>query len=75
MRLTVAALLVCSATAACAAEPLLDGPVTGGGFGMSGSDYFGDIRSRMPFTQEASPRPIGLGDVERARAVRKRADA
>ncbi|MCJ2095356.1 hypothetical protein MKK67_23055 [Methylobacterium sp. J-072] len=75
MRLTFAALLVCCATAACAGEPLLDGPVTGGGFGMSGSDYYGDIRSRMPFTQEASPRPIGLRDVERARAVRKRAEA
>ena len=75
MRLTLAALLVCSATAACAGEPLMDGPVTGGCFGMSGADYYGDIRSRMPFTQEASPRPIGVAEVERARAVRKRAEA
>jgi len=75
MRLTFATLLVCCATAACAGEPLLDGPVMGGGFGMSGSDYYGDIRGRMPFTQEASPRPVGIADVERARATRTRAEA
>ncbi|QEE41767.1 MULTISPECIES: hypothetical protein [unclassified Methylobacterium] len=68
-----AALLVCCATAASAGEPLLDGPVAAGGFGMSGSDYYGDIRSRMPFTREGPPRPVGVADLERARAARMRA--
>jgi hypothetical protein len=75
MHLIYAALLVCCATAASAGEPLMDGPVVGGGFGMSGSDYYGDIRSRMPFTVEAAPRPAGVAETERARAARIRAVA
>ena len=52
----------------------MDGPVTGGSFGMSGSDYHGDIHSRMPFTQEASPRPIGIAEMEHFRAARRQAE-
>jgi hypothetical protein len=75
MRLTLAAFLTLLATAACAAESPTDGSVGGGSFGMSGSDYFGDLHSRMPFTQEAPPRPIGVADVERARTARRHAQA
>lgn len=72
MRSIFAALLVCCATAASAGETLMDGPVVGGSFGMSGSDYYGDIRSRMPFTAESAPRPTGVAATERTRAARMR---
>ncbi|GJE10392.1 hypothetical protein FOHLNKBM_1425 [Methylobacterium longum] len=76
MRPIFAALcLACAATAALAGEPLGDGPVAAGGFGMDGSDYYGDIHARMPFTREEAPRPIGLADIARARAARGRAVA
>ncbi|MGH1572435.1 hypothetical protein ACRAWG_19295 [Methylobacterium sp. P31] len=52
----------------------MDGPVVSGGFGMGGSDYYGDVRERMPFTQEAPPHPIGLAEMERFRAARQRAE-
>jgi hypothetical protein len=68
------ALLAGLATASSAAEPVTDGPVVGGSFGMDGSDYYGDVRNRMPFTQDAPPRPIGMADIARARAARRRAE-
>ncbi|MEE7447955.1 hypothetical protein MRF4_09040 [Methylobacterium radiotolerans] len=67
-------LLALIATGAAAGEPRLDGPVVAGGFGMGGSDYYGDVRSRMPFTGEAPPRPVGMADIVRVRAARRRAD-
>ena len=70
-----AGLLVAFATVACAGEPLADGSVTAGGFGMDGADYYGDVRSWMPFTREAPPRPVGVADVERVRAARRRTEA
>ncbi|KQS57169.1 hypothetical protein ASG32_31645 [Methylobacterium sp. Leaf361] len=74
MRLLLAVpLLVLVATGASAGEPLLDGPVVAGGFGMGGSDYYGDVHSRMPFTGEAPPRPVGMADIVRVRAARARA--
>lgn len=74
MRLLLAAsLLVLVATGASAGEPLLDGPVVAGGFGMGGSDYYGDVHSRMPFTGEAPPRPVGMAHIVRVRAARARA--
>ncbi|MEE7505992.1 hypothetical protein [Methylobacterium mesophilicum] len=66
-------LLVLATAGASAGEPLLDGPVVAGGFGMGGSDYYGDVRSRMPFTGEAPPRPVGMADIVRVRAARARA--
>jgi hypothetical protein len=76
MRSIFAALsLACVATAAPAGEALMDGPVVAGSFGMGGSDYYGDMHSRMPFTREAPPRPIGVADIERVRAARRRAEA
>jgi hypothetical protein len=57
-----------------AGDPLTDGPVSAGGFGMSGADYYGDVRSQMPFTREPPPRPRGIADVNRVRAARHRAD-
>ena len=69
-----AALLAFIATSASAGEPLTDGPVSAGGFGMGGADYYGDIRIRMPFTGEEPPRPISMADIERVRAARRRAD-
>lgn len=69
MRSILAALcLACAATTAVAGEPLMDGPVVAGGFGMGGSDYYGDIHARLPFTREEAPRPIGIADMERRRA-------
>lgn len=61
-------------TAALASDAGIGGPVTGGGFGMSGADYYGDVHSRMPFTHEAPPDQIGIRDVERVRAARRRAE-
>jgi len=63
------------ATAASAGERGMDGPVSAGGFGMSGADYYGDIRSHMPFTEEAPPKPIGIAEIERFRAARRQAEA
>lgn len=76
MRLILAtAFLACLSTAASAGEPLADGPVAAGSFGMSGADYYGDTHSHMPFTDDEAPRPIGMADLGRVRAVRGRADA
>ncbi|WP_457108800.1 hypothetical protein [Methylobacterium sp. P5_C11] len=66
---TFLALIVTGATAG---EAGLEGPVVAGGFGMGGSDYYGDVRSRMPFTSEAPPRPVGMIDITRVRAARRR---
>ncbi len=74
-RILTVALLAGLAAPAWAGEPFQDGPVTGGSFGMGGSDYYGDVRDRMPFTREAPPRPIGLADVARVQAARRRAEA
>ena len=71
--LFAASILIALSTAASAMATRLEGPVTGGVFGMSGSDYYGDVRSQMPFTQEAAPRPAGIAAVERERASRRRA--
>ena len=70
-----AALLVCLAAGASAEELRTDGAVAGGSFGMGGADYYGDVRSRMPFTRQAPPRQIGLADIVRVRAARTRPDA
>ena len=67
-------LLAFVASGASAGELPGDGPVSAAGFGMGGADYYGDVRSHMPFTQEAPPRPIGMADVERVRAARRRAE-
>lgn len=76
MRLLLAApVLVLIATAAAAGDTRLDGAVVAGSFGMGGSDYYGDVRSRMPFTRDAPPSPVGITDIERVRAARRRADA
>ena len=72
--LSSAAFLALIATGAVAGEPTVEGPVTAGGFGMSGADYYGDLRSHMPFTRAAPPRPIGISDIERVRAARRRAE-
>ncbi|MCJ2133036.1 hypothetical protein MKK69_02965 [Methylobacterium sp. J-026] len=75
MRIVLAAALLAGLAApAWAGEPPKDGPVTGGSFGMGGSDYYGDVRDRMPFTRAAPPRPIGIADIERVRAARRRAE-
>jgi len=75
MRLILAAALLAAMPAvALAGDAQPGGPVTEGGFGMSGADYYGDIRSRMPFTNEAPPQQIGIRDVERVRAARRRAE-
>ncbi|MDP4006955.1 hypothetical protein [Methylobacterium sp. NEAU K] len=71
----IAAVLVGLSAPALALETRLEGAVTGGGFGMTGSDYYGDARTRMPFTQEAAPRSIGIADVERVRTARRHAEA
>lgn len=74
MRILLAVpLIVLVSAGASAGEPLLDGPVVAGGFGMGGADYYGDVRSRMPFTGEAPPRPVGMADIVRVRAARGRA--
>lgn len=73
--LLAAALVACFPVAALPSEARTDGPVVGGSFGMGGADYFGDVRDRMPFTQEAAPQPIGIRDMERVRAARRRADS
>ena len=52
----------------------MDGPVVAGSFGMDSSDYYGDVRSHMPFTGEEPPRPIGIAEIERVRAARRRAE-
>ncbi|GJD82111.1 hypothetical protein [Methylobacterium gregans] len=39
---------------ASASAQMLDGPVAGGAFGMSGADYFGDIHDRPPPDREAT---------------------
>lgn len=70
-----AALFAFVVTSASAGEPLAEIPVSAGGFGMSGADYYGDVRSRMPFTREEPPRPLGIADIERVRAARRRAEA
>ena len=57
-----------------AGEPRMDGPVTSGSFGMGGSDYYGDVHERMPFTQEAPPRPLGIVEMDRFRAARRRSE-
>lgn len=73
MRSTLAAaLLAALPAAALARDAQTGGPVTEGGFGMSGAEYYGDIRSRMPFTNEAPPHQIGIRDVERVRDARRR---
>lgn len=69
------ALLTFITTSASAGEVLADGPVSAGGFGMTGADYYGDVRSHMPFTQEAPPHLIGIADIRRVRAARRRAEA
>lgn len=75
MRLLLAApVLVLIATGAAAGDTRLDGAVVAGSFGM-GADYYGDVRSRMPFTRDAPPSPVGITDIERVRAARRRADA
>jgi hypothetical protein len=61
-------------TSATAGEPRMDGPVVAGGSGMSGADYYGDVQSHMPFTREIPPRPLGIADVDRVRAARRRAE-
>ncbi|MDP4021364.1 hypothetical protein Q8W71_01905 [Methylobacterium sp. NEAU 140] len=72
MRLVLAAALgLATLAAARGAETRLDGPVTGGSFGMGGSDYYGYVRSRMPYTGEQAPQPIGVAEIERHRAVRR----
>jgi hypothetical protein len=72
--LLVAAIVTGSAIAASAGEPDKAGAVVGGSFGMGGSDYYGDVHDRMPFTQEAPPRPLGIVEMDRFRAVRRRAE-
>ena len=75
MRFLLAALIVAVLPAtAFAGEPRMDGPVVSGSFGMGGSDYYGDVHDRMPFTQEAPPHPIGIAEMERFRAARRRAE-
>ncbi|MGH1591721.1 hypothetical protein ACRBEV_29250 [Methylobacterium phyllosphaerae] len=69
----VATFLVLFVTGASAGEGAPDGPVVAGGFGMDGSDYYGDVHSRMPFTAEAPPQPVGMIDIIRVRAARQRA--
>lgn len=71
MRLILTVFVVITASAA-VAEPVLDGPVVGGSFGMGGSDYYGDVRNRMPYTGEMAPQPLGVAGIERARASRRR---
>lgn len=70
-----AALFAFVVTSASAGEPLINGPVSAGGFGMGGADYYGDVRTRMPFTREEPPRTIGIADIERVRAASRRAAA
>ena len=72
--LLVAAIVTGSAIAASAGEPAKGGPVVGGSFGVGGSDYYGDVHDRMPFTQEAPPHPLGIAEMDRFRAVRRHAE-
>ncbi len=69
-----AVLLALTATGALAGDPSPGGPVSAGGFGMGGADYYGDVRSHMPFTREAPPHPIGLAEMARVRSARRRAE-
>lgn len=48
--LLLIALLVLPASAS---AQMMDGPVAGGAFGMSGADYFGDIHDRPPPERDA----------------------
>jgi hypothetical protein len=70
--LLVTTILSALLTNASAVEARMDGPVLAGGFGMGGADYYGDVHSRMPFSAEAPPRPVGMVDITRARAASRR---
>jgi len=72
--LILAGLIAALPAVAHASDSLTDGPVSAGGFGMDGADYYGDIRSHMPFTRDAPPHTVGIADVNRVRATRHRAD-
>ncbi|MET0529602.1 MAG: hypothetical protein ABW003_14935 [Microvirga sp.] len=72
--LILASLIAALPAVALAGDLLTDGPVSAGGFGMSGADYYGDVRSHMPFTGEPPPRPLGIADVNRVRAARHRSE-
>lgn len=72
--LLAAAIFVGSAITASAGELARDGVVVGGSFGMGGSDYYGDVHDRMPFTEEALPRPLRIVEMDRFRAARRRTE-
>ena len=72
--LLLAGIIAVLPAVALAGEPFRDGPVSAGGFGMSGADYYGDVRSHMPFTREPPPRPLGIAEMNRVRAARRRPD-